>query len=325
MRQRPLSRADQTRPISEWKDFYKDRHSRWDGASSPMIMRAAKSDLPTDREREFDRLWSLGGFSFWASNYMDTFGDAESNALVYAFWRDRVRERVNDPRTSELLAPTDQPYAFGTKRVPLEQSYYESFNLPHVTLIDIRSDPIAKLSPAGPVLASGRTFAPLDVLIFATGFDTSTGSLTQLQMHGRDGTTLADKWSAASRTLTHLGLSASGFPNVFFPYGPQSPTFTCNGPVCAEIQGDFIIDLLVDMREKGLTRVEARAEAEQEWSDRAREMLKGTLFEGTKSYYWGENVPGKRKELLAWFGGVPAYEAELDGCRKGDWKGFQFR
>lgn len=308
-----------------------------------MIPRPAKSDPPELRDREFSNLWSRGGFSFWASNYMDEFSDPASNALIYAYWRDRVRERVHDSQTAELLAPADPPYAFGTKRVPLESSYYDSFNLPHVTLVSTHNNPITSITPTGPVLASGRTFPPLDVLIFATGFDVATGSLTQISLHGHrhsddngDGDsdsdskppganiTLADKWSRAHQTLTYLGLCTRAFPNAFFPYGPQSPAFTANGPVCAQIQGDFIADVLVHGRAGGFGRVEAEAWAEEAWSARVRGMLAGTLFEGTRNYYWGDNVRGKRRELLAWFGGVPRYEAELEGVRGEGWRGLVF-
>ncbi|KAL9113244.1 MAG: hypothetical protein Q9227_002579 [Pyrenula ochraceoflavens] len=342
MVQRSLSPTSQTKPLSEWHAFYSNRHKLFDGASSPMIPRSAKSDDPSTRESEFSRLWSFGGFSFWASNYMDTFSDATSNTLVYAYWRDRVRSRILDPETAKLLAPDDPPYAFGTKRVPLEQTYYESFNLPHVHLLSTTQDPITHIdATTGPVLASGRTTtaspsSQLDILILATGFDVSTGSLTQLRMHNPSSSssstsspshpqTLSEKWSTAHKTLTYLGLCSHNFPNTFFPYGPQSPSFTCNGPLCAEIQGSFITSLLLFMRENGHKRVEAEAQAEEEWSEKVRGMVKGTLFEGTRSYYFGDNVVGKRRELVAWFGGVEGYEGELEGVRGQGWKGLGFR
>ena len=353
MQQRALDPTESTMSsTSAKKDFFAHRKTQWDGAKGAPITRSAKDDRPSQRLQEFSRLWSLGGFNFWTSNYQDVLFDSESNTLAYNFWRDQVRSRIKNPILHPILAPETPPYAFGTKRVPLEQTYYESFNLPHVNLIDISSDPISQVQPTGLTTKSGQTHT-FDILILATGFDVSAGaSLTQLNISNPSATnnhrpesrslTLTSKWN--QQTSTHLGISTSSFPNLFFPYGPQSPSNTCNGPLCAEIQGTFIIDLLLHMRENGKSRVEATELAEEEWSAHVRGLLEGSLFESTRSYYWGDNVERmdlslksvdgegegegeaegrkRERELVFYFGGVPGYIERLGKVAKEGYTGF---
>lgn len=322
MRQKMFDPEFKKKTDEEKKAFFANRKKVWDGSNGGMIMRAAKLDTPEQRKQEFHRLWHEGGFAFWSSNYMDMYSDKESNDLIYAYWHDQVHQRVHDPAKAAVLAPGVAPHAFGTKRVPLEQNYYDVFNLPNVSLTDLRSDPIAEVKPRGILLQSG-TFHPLDVLIFATGFDVATGSFTQLSIQGSGSPplSLSDLWRNEG-AATYLGLSVVGFPNMLFPYGPQSPSGTCNGPLCAEIQGDWIVSLLEEMRSAGKTRVEPQEEAQGEWTVHARGLLEGTLFNKTRSYFWGENVPGKKRELVYYFGGVPAYAERLAEEEKGGYHGF---
>ncbi|KKY27620.1 putative cyclopentanonemonooxygenase [Phaeomoniella chlamydospora] len=298
MQQRPLRPEESTRSsLSEKSKFFTHRKSQWDGAKGCPVPRSAKGDSPSQRQTEWSRLWNEGGFAFWTSNYMDTFSDQESNDLIYEEWKQRVRERIHDPQNQELLAPSQQPYAFGTKRIPLEEKFYESFNLPHVDLINLHSTPILKATTSGLLLllqnpTPSTITIPLDILILATGFDISLGPLLQMSIRGTSSLSLSQKWAPTSPLRTYLGLSLSSFPNLLFPYGPQSPSNTCNGPVCAEIQGSFILDLLVFMRDTGKTRFEPEQDAETMYSDLVRSFLKESLFEGTQSYYWGDNLLG---------------------------------
>ena len=320
MRQKAFDPEFQKKTLEEKRAFFANRKRVWDGSNGSMIMRQAKLDTSEQREQELDRIWHEGGFAYWSSNYMDMYTDKESNDLVYAYWRDRVHQRVRDPDKAAILAPDTAPHAFGTKRVPIEQSYYDAFNLPHVSLANIRSDPITTITPEGIRLESGA-FHPLDVLIFATGFDVARGSFTQISVRGRSGRSLTEAWSQGMRT--QLGMSVAHFPNMLFSYGPQSPSGTCNGPLCAEIQGEWIIGLIEHARQLGKkTRVEAREEAQEAWTAHALGLLQGTLFEDTKSYFWGENVPGKKRELVYYFGGVPAYVERLTEEVEGGYKGF---
>jgi len=250
--------------------------------------------------------------------------DSQSNSLVYDFWKRKVRSRVADKKIGEVLAPDAQPYAFGTKRVPLEQNYYETFNLPQVDLVNLQNDDIEEIQLNSITLTSGRTI-DLDVLVLATGFDISTGSFTQIDIRGTHGQKLAEKW--AERPRSYLGMSVAGFPNMLFSYGPQSPSNTCNGPVCAEVQGDWIADLLEHAKASGKQRWEATEAAEQEYTDKVSGLLKGTLFEGTTSYYHRDNVSpskGGKREPIFWMGGLPAYIQKLGDCKETDYAGFMF-
>jgi len=160
-----------------------------------------------------------------------------------------------------LIAPSKAPHAFGTKRPSLEQRYYDVYNQPNVDLINLEDDHILEVKPKGVQTASG--FYELDVLVLATGFDSVTGGLTQIDIKGIDGQSLKSKW--AKGTWTYLGMSTAGFPNLFFLYGPQGPTAFCNGPTCAEMQGNWIISCIEHMRNQGKTRIDATVAAENEW------------------------------------------------------------
>jgi hypothetical protein len=323
MQQRGLTIEETTKTsTAEKQSFLEQRMSQWDGSKGSMIPRSAQDDTSNQREVEFSRLWHAGGFAFWTSNYMDLFGDKKSNDIVYGWWKEQIRARLQDPRIQMILAPDEPPYAFGTKRVPLEQRYYEAFNLPQVSLVNLLEDSIAEVKPKG-VLMHSALLHEFDVLILATGFEISTGGFTQIDIRGRDGIKLAEKWS--ERTKTYLGMSVSGFPNMIFPYGPQSPSNTCNGPVCAEIQGNWIAKALEHLRTMGKTVIEATPAAEEEYVDLVAGMLKGTLFEGTKSYYHADNVPrkeGQKREPVFWMGGVPGYVHRIEQVAKDGYEGF---
>ncbi|KAI9661741.1 MAG: hypothetical protein M1821_008980 [Bathelium mastoideum] len=327
MRQQPFDSSFTRKSPEEKAAFFTHRLTIFDGALGPPLPRSAKTDTPAQRQEEFDRLWAAGGLAFWTCTYQDLYTDPDSNALVYAGWRDRVRPRVRDAKTAEVLAPETMPYAFGTKRVPLEEGYYETFNQPNVQLVDLRTDPIKSITRGGVELASGQEHE-LDVLVFATGFDVGRGGYVALDVRGVGGRSLSQAWGVDREgkedggTRTYLGLAVAGFPNLLMAYAPQSPSGTLSGPVSAEVQGEWMVGLLEAMRAQGKTRIEAREEAQEEWTQHANGLLKGTLFEGTKSYYWGENVPGKRRGLVYYFGGLPTYKQKLDEEAKGGYKGF---
>jgi cation diffusion facilitator CzcD-associated flavoprotein CzcO len=324
MRQRKLDRQEALMSKEKKLQIYEARKSQWDGSQGSMIPRSVQDDTPDKREIEFRRLWNEGGFAFWTSNYMDLFGVKESNDIVYQWWRDQIKERVHDARKASILAPEVAPYAFGTKRVPLEERYYEAFNLPKVEIVDLKADGIKEIQFDGVFTQSG-TLYEIDVLIMATGFNISTGSFDNIDIRGRNGVKLTDKW--ATQTRTYLGVSVNGFPNMLFPYGPQSPSNTCNGPVCAEIQGKWIIHAIEFLKaSSGKTRIEASVSDESEYTELVSGMLKGSLFEGTHSYYHADNMPqsqGKKRQPVFWMGGLPAYIEKLETVAKSNYKGFQ--
>ena len=318
MRQRRLTREEQDAAKADYPARFQLRtetNTGFDYRSSGDSTLAA-----SDREREavYERLWDAGGFCFWAGGFNDLTIDERANNLAYEFWRDHVRARVHDPARAELLAPTEPPHPFGVKRPSLEQDFYEMFNQANVALVDLRSTPIERVTRSG--VQTAARHHDLDVLVLATGFDAVTGGLTRLELRGTTGKTLADHWRDGVRT--QLGLASSGFPNLFFLYGPQSPSGFCNGPTCAEVQGDWVIELVTHLATAGVTRIEATAEAEAVWRDQVLGLAAMTLFPRADSWYMGANIPGKPREMLNWPGGLQLYLAACRESAAGGYRGF---
>ena len=280
-----------------------------------------KSALEVSEQERFDtymRLWQHGGFVWWLGTYNDVLSNQEANDTQYAFWRDRTRERISDPVLAEKLAPMKPPHPFGVKRPSLEQDFYECFNRDNVDLVDIKETPIEGFTETG--LRTSSSDHEFDIIVMATGFDAVSGGLTQMSVMGVKGQTLREKWHEGIRA--HLGMACSDFPNMIFVYGPQSPSAFCNGPTCAELQGEWVVQFIDDMRQRGVARVEATSEAEESWRENAMEIAGGTLFSKAQSWYMGANIPGKPSELLAYPGGLPDYLAKIKEVADNNYTGF---
>ena len=251
---------------------------------------------PEERRALYDKLWTEGGFRFWLANFQDLFYDQAANDEAYKYWCEQVRSRINDPKKKDLLAPLKAPHPWGTKRPCLEQTYYEVYNQPNVDLVDVSEFPIEEITSTGVRTREGHV--ELDILVIATGFDSVTGGLTQINVTGTDGVSIKDKWAAAVRS--YLGMTVSNFPNMFYLYGPQAPTAFCNGPTCGEFQGEWIVQALLDMQKDNITRLEATKEAEEGWTQKVVDKWTNSLFPKAKSWYQGSNIPGKKVEALNW-------------------------
>jgi len=267
----------------------------------------------------FEDRWQKGGFNFWVGAFKDTLSNDESNRLSYNFWRDKTRARVADESLHESLAPSEPPYPFGTKRPSLEQNYYDIFDQANVSLVDLKRDPLVTITETGVTTHSGHH--ELDVLVMATGFDANTGGYTKMDFRGVGGLTMAQAW--ADGVDTHLGIAAPGFPNMLMLYGPQSAASFCNGPVCAELQGEWVVDMLAHLRDNELTRFDSSREHAAEWSNVLARWAEMTLFGKANSWYMGANIPGKRRQLL----NMPSsdvYLRSLDECAAAGYDGFTF-
>ena len=275
---------------------------------------------PEELHRVYEDLWEKGGFRVWIGGFFDVLLDDRANAMVYAFWRDKVRQRVKDPVLAEKLAPTVPPHPFGAKRPSLEQNYYDVFNQPNVSLVDLRETPIERIVDKGVLTADGELH-DLDVLILATGFDMVTGGLTQIDIRGTHGQTLAEQWR--SGVDSYLGSAAHGFPNMLFVYGPLSPAGFANGPSAAELQGERIVEMIEFMHKGGFTRFEATTEADRAWRQHTDEIANLTLFPRAKSWYMGTNVAGKPPQLLNYPGGLPLYLQKWAEVKAGGYCGFE--
>lgn len=318
MRQRRLTVAEQDAAKAAYPQIFRRRRQTNTGFDYPD--RGESALAVTDRERiaVFEALWEEGGLAFWAGNFTDILLDVRANRLAYDFWRDRVRQRLGRRDLAELLAPADPPHPFGTKRPSLEQSYFEVLGQDNVTLVDLRTDPIERVTRRGVRTTAGEHH--LDLLVLATGFDAVSGSLSTIDLRGTEGQTLAQHWRSGVRT--QLGMASHGFPNLLYIYGPQSPSGFCNGPTCAEVQGDWVVELFSYLADHGITRLEATAEAESAWREQVHAIAAGTLFPRADSWYMGANIPGKTREMLNWPGGLQTYLAACDAAADDGYAGF---
>ena len=263
---------------------------------------------PEQREARLWEYWHEGSLKFWVGAFGELFADQRVNDYVSEFVRARIRERVKDPVTAEKLCPKD--YGFGTRRVPLETNYFEVYNQPNVALVDTNDDPIECFTASGIKTASGEH--PLDMMIFATGFDAGTGALTAIDIRGRDGLSLRETW-ARDGVHTWMGLQVHGFPNLFMIMAPLSPAAAfCNVPTCSQQQADWITNCIDYTRQQGRKAIEPSAEAEARWGAHHDELANATLVPKTKSWYMGTNIEGKQHRLLAYVGGASTYRYACD-------------
>ena len=290
------------------------------GFNFDFVDRKTFDDTPEERQAFFHKLmYEKGGFRYWLATYSDLYTDEKSNMEAYAFWRDTVRKRIDDPRKQDILAPMQPPHPFGTKRPSLEQYYYECYNLPHVDVQDVQADPIEEITEKGIRLKSGHE-REFDVIVLATGFDAVTGSLAQMDIRNAAGESIAEHWQDGLKTT--IGIALNVLPNMFFLYGPGAPTAFSNGPSTVQIQAIWL-DKVMKLAEKtGMERMEATKEAEEEWSKKTREAWYSGLWPQAKSWYQGSNIPGKREEPLNYVGGIPKYIEALDDSLEGNFKGW---
>lgn len=289
------------------------------GFELDLLEKGALESSDEEVERELMSRWEQGGFSLWLGGYVDIFFTDEANAKVRRFMHDRIREKVDDPATADLLTPSGYP--FGVKRIPLDSGYFETFNLPHVHLVDVRSNPIAAITAAGVRLTDGAEHE-FDAIVFATGFDAMTGPLNKIDIRGRGGELLRDKWAEGPRT--YLGLTSAGFPNLFTLTGPQSPSVLSNMPVSIEQHVEFVARIIGDLHERGAATIEPTREAEDAWVTHNQELAEATLFTQADTWYMGANIPGKPRVFMPNLDFVGPYRARCDEVVSNGYEGFVF-
>jgi len=306
----------------QWKAYYPAlfRSGRESATGFPGARRDASAVEVTDEERErfFENMWPRGGFQFLLSGFNDVLMNKESNKLVYDFWARKVRKRLTNPAKQKIMAPAELPYYFGTKRTPLEQDYYEILNQPNVHIHDLNAVPLKSFQERGLLMADDSS-QEFDAVVLATGFDSFTGSLTQMGLKNKDGVELADLWKGGINT--YLGLTISGFPNLFMAYSPQAPTPLSNGPTIIEAQVETIAEMIAKLEHEKAQVIEAQRSAEEEWKGVLDEMIKYTLIPLTDSWWNASNIPGKKAENMTYVGGVDNYEKQCRATMEG-WKGF---
>ena len=274
---------------------------------------------PEEREALYEKLYAEPGFGIWQGNFRDMTTDLAANKLATDFIAKKIRERVNDPEVAEKLIPKD--HGFGTRRVPLESGYFEAYNQPNVELVCLQETPIERITPKG-VKTTEREHE-LDILIYATGFDAVTGAFDKIDIRGRDGLSLREKWGDGPRTF--LGLQSEGFPNLLTLVGPHNAAARCNIPRCIEQNVEWTTSLFRHMRAHGLTYVEATRAAEDKWTADIEKLAENMLYKDVDSWMTGvnRNVEGKDvRRILQYQGGAPAYRKACDEIAEAGYAGF---
>ncbi len=267
-----------------------------------------------ERYRFYEEVWAMPGFHKWFGLFHDIMTDDAANESYAEFVRGKIRERVKDPKVAELLTPRDHP--FGSKRIPLETNYYETFNRDNVLLVDVKSDPIQAITPHG--VKTGAQEYELDVIIYATGFDAITGELTRIDIRGEDGRSIKEVWDAEGPS-TYLTFMSEGFPNFFIVNG----AVFCNFTRCAEVVGNWVRDCVKYLRDHGYQRMEAEKAAQEAWVEHAASLTEGMLFTKTDSWFMGSNVPGKKRQFLFYAGGMPSFREKINEVAAKGYEGFR--
>ncbi len=262
LRNRPISPAEQKELKAKAHQIFDLCKRTWAGFIHEPDPRSGADVSKEERLTRYQELYDRGGFSLWLGNYSDSFTSRMVADEVAEFLSAKIRARVKDPATAEKLIP--KSHTFGTKRCPGEKNYYETFNLPNVSLVDLRETPITKITPTG--IETGDEKYDLDVIIYATGFHSVTGELLRIDIRGEQGVSLQKHWSDGPKT--NLGVQFSGFPNLFAIMGPHNPAVFCNITRCVESNVDWIIGCIRYMREHGFETMKTTTEAEEAWTER---------------------------------------------------------
>ncbi len=320
---RPLDPAEELAVKARYRDLRAD----WTATPAGMSWRSLPTDDPvvpgdksaldvSDEERDaiFERAWAYGGTTMHRS-FNDLLVDERASQLANDFLARKIATVVADPQTAALLVPTQY---YGTKRLILETGYFDMFNQPNVTLVDMRADPIKRLTRTG--IETAALSYDVDTIIFATGYDALTGSLNRIDIRGRGGETLADAWRDGPKT--YLGSMIAGFPNLFLIAGPQSPSTLANVIVANEQQVNWIGDAVRHLGDTGITAMEAKAEAQAAWVDEVNARGAASIYTKGANWYWGANIEGKSPAFLC-FINFADYSAKCEAIAANGYQGFK--
>ena len=292
--------------------------ARWSTGGFPINRdeRSALQVTAEERLEAYEAGWAEGGIRFLSTSFKDISTDRRANDTMAEFIRKKIREMVRDPETAEKLMPTDHP--FGSKRPLIDTDYFETYNHDNVELVDIRHSPIKEITPNG-IRTEDQDFE-FDMIVFATGFDAMTGSYFKMDIRGKNGLSLKDKWSEGPKT--YLGLQVAGFPNLFMITGPGSPSVLSNMPVSIEQHIDWIANFLQYIRKHNIKSVEAGVDAETAWVAHVNEVAEPTMYMLANSWYLGANIPGKPRVFMPYVGGLGNYRKKCNEVADAGYKGF---
>lgn len=325
-RQANFSIPSRNHPMTEdyaqsWKIRYPEKRQEMrympNGVLRELNDKSALEVTEEERLATYEERWRLGGSGFLGA-FNDILTNSEANATMAEFVRNKIRATVQNPVTAELLCPKTHP--IGTKRLCVDTGYYETYNRPNVELVDISQTPIERLTTQG-LVVNGREFI-FDAIVFATGFDAMTGTLFKVDLRGKAGLALKEKWATGPRS--YLGLMTADFPNFFMITGPGSPSVKSNMLTSIEQHVDLVADTILHMRNQEFSVIEPEAVAEDQWTDHVQEVAYKTLFPQANSWYMGTNIPGKPKIFMPYIAGVGRYRRICEEIVAEGYKGFRF-
>ena len=314
-RNRPVTDDERTNYREEWQTLAESMRRR--GGWPFKLSRFRHTEFSfEDRQQRYQEMWERGGMHLSLNSFVGVLAKEDLNAEVSEFVRDKIRETVDDPETARKLLPD---YHFGTKRLILDNGYFETYNRDNVSLVDLREDPIERFTEQSVVTADGEH--PIDILVLATGFDAVSGSMLKLNPKGRDGESLAQKWGEGFDTS--LGMMVAGYPNMFMIHGPGSPGVFFTMPLGAELQTQWIESCIRHLDASDLATIETTHDAEQAWGAEINEIANRTLYPRTDSWYMGANVPGKPRQFLGHLRGSEYFD-RLNEVADSGFDGFVF-
>ncbi|MER2107090.1 MAG: NAD(P)/FAD-dependent oxidoreductase [Solibacillus sp.] len=318
----PANNYDYTQQfIEESKDSYEAArnllHYSPSGSAITIRNKSAFEDTAEERAAAFEEAWATGGFHM-TTTYNDLMVNEQANAFVSDFIRGKIKSTVQDRDTAESLLPN---YMYGVKRLTLGTNYYETYNRSNVRLVNLRKTPIEKITAQS--IQTAKEEIPLDVIIYATGYDGMTGPLLRMNIKGRNGVSLNEKWEDGGKVRTFLGIATHDFPNFFMITGPESPSVIVVMPTAIEQHVDFISDCINYLEKHDIHAIEPTKEAEEEWSKHNREVAEMTLYTKGDSWYTGANIEGKPRSFLIYLGGFDHYRAKCDTVASTNYADFQ--
>ncbi|GIH68104.1 flavin-containing monooxygenase [Sphaerimonospora thailandensis] len=312
---RNFTPADQVRIREEYPE--RRRKSRRSGGGSPYVAypKNGVDCTPEERLAALEKGWTTGGVLF-GKTFPDQYVNEETNRYAADFFEAKIRRIVHDPATADDLIPDDHP--IGTKRICTDSGYFETFNRDNVALVNLRKDPIVRITEWG-IKTEGAAHE-LDVLIFATGFDAMTGALQRIDIRGTGGASFREAWREGP--VSYLGYQVPDFPNLFIVSGPGSPAVLANMVLAAEMQIDWLLKLIRHADEMGANRIEPRADAAAKWTAHVQEAADQTLFPRANSWYVGANIEGKPRTFMLYVRGLGTYAGVCDQVAEDGYEGF---
>ncbi|MBY0472330.1 NAD(P)/FAD-dependent oxidoreductase [bacterium] len=312
----PLEEETLKKIKSDYAGLRERERQNYFAVDLPSPTQSALEVSPEERASRYEEKWQEGGFGFMFA-YYDLVLSKEANDAASEFVRSKIRQIVKDPKVAEILSPK-QPIS--CKRMCLDIGYYETFNRENVTLVDLQSTPILEVTEQG--VRTTADHIQFDDLVLATGFDAMTGAIVKMDIRGREGVALKEKWG--NGPSTYLGIATAGFPNLFMVNGPGSPSVLTNMVASIEHHIDWISDCIASAMKTGSATVEVTPAAESAWMDHSAMVTGATLFHSCNSWYLGANVPGKARVFMPYVGGYPAYLQKCSEVARNGYEGFSF-